>query len=341
MRSYLVLLIVSALTILSACSPKSSSLYLPAVQKMDQQVEDPNAVYFDPQVDILFVVDSSGSMQTHQSNLISNIDLFINAFLKNSILDYNVGVVTTDMCTKSTEKYCGGELVASGGLPFVNRKTVNASAILRTNLKVGINGSGTEMMFDPIYAALTRHLNVANKDFYRPNATLVTIFVTDAEDQSDRMNAGSLKNFLLQMKNNDAKKIISLGVLVPSSVNDCLRDDGTKPFEIETFLSFFPLSNQTSNILSLCSKTYGSELSKMANTIVDQIGHVIYLNRAPIMSSLRVTYGQINLPSDYKKGWSFDAKRNAIILGEEIDWTVQPSGSRVKIFYDAAKYDTK
>jgi hypothetical protein len=86
------LILASSILLLTACSPKSESLYLPPVQKLDQQVEDPNAVYFDPSVDILFVVDNSGSMGSHQTNLIRNIDLFVNAFLNNSILDYNIGV---------------------------------------------------------------------------------------------------------------------------------------------------------------------------------------------------------------------------------------------------------
>jgi hypothetical protein len=340
MKLYLVFNLILAALAFSACSPESTSLYLPPVQKLDQQVEDPNAVYFDPQVDILFVVDNSGSMSTHQSNLIKNIDLFTNAFLKNSILDYNIGVLTSDMCDFGGGDYCGGELVAKGGYPFVNRKTPNASFVLKTNLNLGINGSGTEMFFDPVYTALTTNLNTTNKGFYRPNSTLLIIFVTDAEDQSRKMNEISMKSFLLGLKNNDASKIISLGVIVPSSDNVCMRDAWDKPASIETLLSFFPLQTQT-NVLNLCSQTYGTELSKMANTIVNQIGRVIYLSRAPVMSSLKVTYGNVDLPSDFKKGWSYDAAKNAIILGDDIDWSVQPSGSRVKVFYDAAKYDTK
>lgn len=340
MKLNLVLRLVLASFVFAACSPESTSLYLPPVQKLDQQVEDPNAVYFDPQVDILFVVDNSGSMSTHQANLIKNIDLFTNAFLKNSILDYNIGVLTSDMCDFGGGDYCGGELVAKGGYPFVNRKTPNASFVLKTNLNLGIDGSGTEMFFDPLYTALTKNLTTTNKDFYRSTATLLVIFVTDAEDQSRKMNELSMKTFLLGLKNNDATKIISLGVLVPSSDNSCARDAWDKPVALETFLSFFPLQTQT-NVLNLCSATYGTELSKMANTIVNQIGRVIYLSRAPVMSSLKVTYGAIDLPNDVKKGWIYDLKQNAIILGDDVDWSVQPSGSRVKVFYDAAQYNTK
>ncbi len=344
MKNILISALVLSTVFMIACSPPSTPLYLAPVQKLDQQVEDPNAVYFDPRVDILFVVDNSGSMSVHQSNLIRNVDLFTNAFLKNSILDYNIGVLTTDMCDGGfggTSNFCGGQLVSIGGYPFVNRKTPNASAVLKANLDLGTDGSGTEMVFDPVHAALTKYVNTVNKDFYRDTASLVIIFVTDAEDQSRFMNTLSMKNFLLQLKNNDAKKIITLGVIVPSNTaTRCDRDGGIGPAKIESLLAIFPLQNQ-SNVLNLCSQTYGSELSTMASIIVNQIGRVIYLSRAPIIQTLRVAYGSIDLPMDDLTGWKFDNKNNAIILGDKIDWSSQPVGSRVKVFYDAAKYDTK
>jgi hypothetical protein len=345
MNKKLLLGVIFSGLLFTSCSPESTSLYLPGVQKLDQQVEDPNAVYFDPRVDILFVVDNSGSMSGHQNNLIRNVDLFTNAFLQNKILDYNIGVLTTSMCDGfggGGSRYCGGELVANGGYRYVNRQTPNASFVLKANLDLGTDGSATEMVFDPVYLALTQHLNSINKGFYRDTATLVVIFVTDAEDQSRRNNSLTMKSFLLGLKNNDAKKIITLGVVVPSSVNDrtCARDAYEKPVDIENLLAIFPLPNQ-SNVLSLCSTTYGAELSKMASIIVNEIGKVISLSRAPIFESIRVTYGNADLPMDFKKGWSFNAKRNEIILGDEIDWSSQPVGSRVKVFYNAAKYDLK
>jgi hypothetical protein len=322
--------------VLASCSPKGENLYLQGVEQKNFQIEDPNAVYFDPAVDILFVVDNSGSMDTHQQNLIKNIDLFTNAFLNNSVLDYNIGVISTDMELGGADT--DGKLVGVGGSNIVSRNTPNAINVLKNNLDLGTYGSSSEMVFDPVYAALSKHVNNANKGFYRSNATLVTIFVTDAEDQSMIMSPTKLQTFLLSLKNGDASKIISLGVIVPSGVNNCDRDAGADPVDIETFLNFFPLKTQT-NILNLCSPTYGSELSALASNIVNQIGSVIYLNKLPKAGTLKVTYGAIDLPLDYKKGFSYDAARNAVILGRDIDWRSQPSGSRIKVFYDAVKFD--
>ncbi len=336
MKNCLLLILVTSVGLFSACSPKSTPLYLTPVY-IKEEVQAQEADYEDPVVDILFVVDSSGSMGSHQTNLVQNIDLFTNVFLLNSKIDYHIGVLTTDMCDAfSASKYCGGELVSEGKLPFITRKTLNASSILKQNLKVGTSGSGTEMVFDPVHTALTTKLATVNKGFYRKDATLVTIFVTDAEDQSQTNSADTLRDFLIKLKNGDASKIISLGVIVPSADSNCPRDAGTKPREIETFLSFFPLNTQT-NILNLCSTTYGAELSKMASSIVRQASKVIYLRRLPIMDTLSVKYGQIDLPMDYKKGWVYDTYRNAVILGDEIDWKSQPLGSVVKVYFEPVK----
>lgn len=334
MMKYLFLIL--SLYVFSACSPKSTPLYLTPVY-IKEEIQAQEADYEDPIVDILFVVDSSGSMGSHQTNLIQNIDLFTNVFLLNSKIDYHIGVLTTDMCDDfSPSKYCGGELVSEGKLTFVTRKTQNSSSILKQNLKVGTSGSGTEKVFDPVYTALSKKLNTTNTGFYRKEATLVTIFVTDAEDQSNQVNAENLRDFLIKLKNGDASKIISLGVIVPSADQTCPRDAGIGPRDIERFLSFFPLYTQT-NILNLCSKTYGAELSKMASSIIRQAAKVIYLRQRPILGTLLVKYGQAELPLDYKKGWSYDTYKNAVILGDDIDWKSQPLGSLIKVYFEPVK----
>lgn len=317
------------------CSPEAAKQYIRPSVEIDKQIEDPNAVYFDPQVDILFVVDNSGSMSSHQANLTNNISLFTNTFLQNSVLDYNIGVIVTgdDFTTSEGD----GKLINRGGKTFVNRLTLNSSVILEKNLAVGINGSGDEQVFDPTHLALTKHLTGFNAGFYRPTASLIVIFVTDAEDHSRTMNGVTMKDFLLRLKGNDPRKVLVFGVIIPTPEQNCTRDAFETPVRIESFLATFQLPN-LSNTLSLCSPNYGAELTKMADTIVNQIGSVILLAKLPDLKTLRVKYGSIDLPNDPAKGWSYSLEKNAVILGDQIDWTAQPSGSRVKVFYDAIKF---
>jgi hypothetical protein len=324
---------------LVACSPETPKAYLSPVVPNEKVIED-NTQVFDPKVDILFVVDNSGSMEAHQTNLARNVAQFTSTFTKSSALDYNIGIVTTEMPDMwgSPSRVCCGQLVGSPRI--VNKNTLGADQILARNFLVGTNGSSSEASFDPVVAALSSPLlNGWNVGFLRPDASLVVILMTDAEDQSTRTDALGLYNFLLNLKHKDASKILAYGVLAPTNnPQRCTRDEPFgSPLRIEKFLSM--VQNNKNNIMSICDPDYGSRLATMAKDIVDKVGNIIYLSRPPDFSSIRVSYGSVDLPEDYHKGWSFDPKMNAILLGDQINWSSQPSGSRIKVFYNAAKFD--
>lgn len=305
-----------------SCSEKSDKAFLVPTSKT---VVDTDTV-FDPKVDILFVIDDSGSMSGHQANLAANIGLFTSVFLTKSVLDYNIGVITTSVEAE-------GHL--NGTTRFVTKGTVNANQVLADNITVGINGSGAEapfattlMAFDP--AALSG----ANSGFLREDAALIVIFITDAEDQSQSITAQKLLNDLLLIKKGDKRKLLAFGAIIPSNntLPNCDRDDGsTTPRKIEEFLGIVP--NAPNNILNLCSPDFGTPLAGFASEIVERTGLTIYLTRQPDVDTIKVIYGEAELPNDPDVGWTFDTSRNAIQLGSKIDWESQPSGSRVKVFY--------
>lgn len=322
----------------ASCSPPTPKAYLKPNMPEEKVIQD-NTQVFDPKVDILFVVDNSGSMSTHQRNLAANVAKFTSTFTKSSVLDYNIGVLTTDMEGQSwgARKACCGQLV--GNVRVVNKNTPGADQILASNFVVGIDGSAEEKSFDPVMAALTPpNLTGWNNGFYRQDAALAVIFLTDAEDQSENTNPQGLYNFLLNLKGGNASKVLGYGVIVPTNdTTDCDRDEyRTTPFRIETFLGL--VTNHKANIMNLCDPDYGTRLASLAKDIVDNVGNIIYLDRPPDVKSIRVTYGAIDLPKDYEKGWSFDIEKNAIMLGSKIDWSMQPSGSRVKVYYSAAEF---
>lgn len=339
MKTSLKFLALSAVIALAACSPEATKQTVKAYLPEEKIVED-NTQIFDPTVDILFVVDNSGSMSSHQNNLANNIALFTSTFTKNSILDYNIGVVTTDMNSTSWNGGgvdCCGKLY--GNVRVVNKNTPDINRTLGRNFLVGTNGDYQEKSFDPVISALSAPLNNGwNAGFYRQNASIAVIFITDAEDQGSTSPAG-FYNFLVNMKNGDKNKVLGYGVLVPTweSNRNCTRDDASeKPNKIEEFLSYVKNGAGGTNVLSLCALDYGTQLAGLAKDIVEQVGNVIYLNRMPDVTSIRVLFGSTQLPADPDYGWSFDPARNAVILGDKIDWSSQPSGSRVKVLFNAA-----
>jgi hypothetical protein len=327
------LLLAFILTGAFGCSKKASRAYLPPYAP-EKSVTDSTSDVFDPKADILFVIDNSGSMDTHQQNLARNIDLFVSEFLKTSIIDYNIGVVTTD--TDGVVQPCCGKLV--GNYRFVNKATPNANSVLKQNLLVGTMGSGIEA---PFYAASLAidpgMMSGYNAGFIRKDATLTVIFITDAEDQS-RISGTDLLTKLLALKNGDKSKILAYGAIVPTGATNCDRDQYyTTPKRIEEFLSLVPNGGGGGNIVSLCATDYGQRLANFALQIVQQVSSQIFLSRLPNIKTLQVFYGNSELPRDVRKGWAYSPELNAILLGDQINWASQPPGSRVEVRYKEAR----
>lgn len=317
----------------AGCSPEVPKL-IPrpdrSLEKIDGDTSGGLEV-FEPSVDILFVVDNSGSMSFHQANLIKNIDKFVGAFTKRTNINYHIGVITSSMGYRSRSAECCGKL---NGIPaYVDRTTTDGITVLSRNLRAGTDGSTTEMFFDPVVAALSSPMiDNDNAGFLRKEAHLAIVFITDAEDQSSDHNLKETYDFLVNLKGNKAK-VLSYGVIVPSSVDNCPRDQGDAPVKIEEFLNLMP--NAGHNEYSLCDPEFGTHVAQIANDLVRYVGNLIFLSRPPVLQSIHVKFGTQEILRDVKRGWSFDSAQNAIVFGDDVVWTEQATGTKVKVYYEA------
>lgn len=313
--------------LLVSCSKEAPKLAFDPSTSPKNKYEGEANETFHPKVDVLFVVDNSGSMASHQALLASNIDLFVNKFIQAGTLDFHVGVVTTDV----DNPMFSGRLV--GNPKFVENNTHDAVKALAQNLLVGTNGSGWERSFEPVRLALSNPLlDGQNAGFYRDDAHLAIIFLTDAEDQSDMTPSGFL-DFLKGLKPR-TDRILAYGAIVPSTdTSGCPRDEGTPPTKIEFVLN--AVSNAGKNVMSLCDPQYGDKLSEMTDDLINRIGRTIYLKRRPILSTVKLIYGKLVVPREAHTGWAYNPQENTIILGSQINWASEPPGTKLKIIYDA------
>ena len=142
-------------------------------------------------VDILWVVDNSGSMQTSQTNLASNFNSFIQDFVTLNY-DFRMAVTTSDTWFEqynSNSLYNSrwrtgnrtGASPSNSGVFVMTKDTPSLNSVFTTNAQVGLNGNGDERAF----ASLRRSLsNTLNADFRRNNAFLAIVIVSDEEDFS-------------------------------------------------------------------------------------------------------------------------------------------------------------
>ena len=337
MRIYGVLLLS---VVIGCSSPESPKLIpKPVIQK---GISEKSIVNRSGKVDILFVIDNSGSMGTYQTNLSNNISKFVNIFFSGAIIDYHIGVLSTDADVSTwagatPNPTCCGKL--QGTPVFIDKNTPNAGVDLSARMVLGTSGSATEQSFEPIRLALSEPLaSTVNAGFLRPDAYLAVIFITDAQDQST-ISPEDFHSFLVGIKGSK-DKILSYAAIIPTSYGDqpnCYRDTGN-PTRIETFMSM--TANAGDNVYNLCDPDFGDKLAGVATSIQSRVVEAIYLDRAPIIESIEVMYGSQVIPKDPAKGWSYDASMNAIYLGKDVVLdTTQPEGTKIRVEANYTTYD--
>jgi hypothetical protein len=212
-------------------------------------------------VDILFVVDNSGSMAIHQKNLADNISVLIAEFEKVADLDYQIGVITSDCDFSNT---CGK---FQGSTKVITPSSVS---LLSASLLVGTNGSGYEKFFDPVVAALSEpNLSTDNVGFLRTDARLALVFITDAEDQSAKASPQDTVLFLTNLKGSLDNISVYGAYVSPSTDPKICMPQTTQP--AQRMEEFFSLTN--AKTFSLCDANFGKRLSEMGQDIVTNVNH--------------------------------------------------------------------
>lgn len=160
---------------------------------------EPNAV------DVLWVIDNSGSMRTELQALAGSFQTFISSFV-NLRLDYQIGIITTDMDRSGHQ----GQLVG----PVITDNTPNPTVAFSDQTTLGADGSGTERGMDATMAALSSPLiEGANVGFLRPDANLAVVVVSDEDDDSD-VEPDAFVTWLQELKP-DANMVSFSGMVGP------------------------------------------------------------------------------------------------------------------------------
>lgn len=122
-----------------------------------------------PVLDVLWVVDNSGSMNPHQTNLASNIGSFMTAFTASGA-DYHMAVITTDTWAFSS---------------IVTPYSPDPEGELSSLVVTGVMGAGMEKGVEMAYRSLSSSAAAGpGGSFFRADAKLIVIFVSDEPDHS-------------------------------------------------------------------------------------------------------------------------------------------------------------
>jgi hypothetical protein len=169
----------------------------------------------DKKLDILWVVDDSGSMGPFQTSLANNFELFINDFIHRGI-DFQMGITTTDC---STVAKCGAAI--PGSLESLTAVYANANpqafiSTFKAHIKVGTKGSGIERGLRGAEKFLDRY--AAN--WFRGDSRLVIVFVSDEEDQSQQTVQYYLNRYLSEKSGMGADYVRAYSILNLGNCNN-------------------------------------------------------------------------------------------------------------------------
>jgi len=132
-----------------------------------------------PKVDVLWTIDNSCSMFDEQEELKDSFPSFMSYFT-DSGLDYHVGVVSTDLDNSSDQ----GKLRSAGGVTFIEEDTPNPVSVFAAMATLGISGSPNEKGLGATYLAIEVHADDENLGFYREEAAMHTVVISDENDQT-------------------------------------------------------------------------------------------------------------------------------------------------------------
>lgn len=227
------LLLGVGLLLSSACVQRDFRVLEPSSTK---EVKKSFAAVKPLPVDVLFVVDNSGSMEEEQANLARNFEAFISALSSSQGNDYRLAVVTTDIDSRGLDgPEIGGLMQASFAdtAPFQILRSDTSSCrpiaglkhgcfrgsgarvitsamarqdqidAFRSAVSVGTCGSGMEQGLEAMKLALTRTAAdcPGQPPFLREDANLVVVFVSDEEDSTPAPpDVATYVDFLVSLK---------------------------------------------------------------------------------------------------------------------------------------------
>ena len=213
-----------------------------------------------PPIDILFVVDTSGSMDEERRNLAQRIDGFLNQLNE---LDWQVAATTTDM-ENSYREHTQGKLTAFRENTYILDSSIDIAQELLGNKIQGFpRGGGNEKGIEAAHKAIERYVNreFPNEMFFRNEGHLAIVILSDEDENSSGRNIKYTPEQFLDYVNtafNIQKNITWHSIVKPSDG----RCGGTRETKYEQ------LSKLTNGITgSVCENDYANQLRNIGQSV--------------------------------------------------------------------------
>jgi hypothetical protein len=256
-------------------------------------------------VDILFIVDNSGSMGSNQTNFKNNFSSFMAVFSASGV-DYRIAFITTD-----SEQFVGSVITPADSDPVGL-----ADSIIDT---IGTSGSAMESGLYYSYLSTTSGYPASiGGGFLRDDAKLVLIYISDEPDHSSRnstMTEPDYAAWFYSLKS-AVNKIVAHAVAgdYPSG---CTSNGGAQFGD-----GYYDLVGLLGgSFMSICDSNWGTAMDTLARESIAQT--TFSLTEHAIDGTIEIEVNGV--PST---GWYYDEATNSVQFT-----TIPAEGSIIEITY--------
>lgn len=276
-----------------------------------------------PNVDIVWVIDNSGSMGEEQKAIIDNTSNFIERFSIRPYIRWKFGILSSDISNLKT--YQSGfdpkSEIAWNSVDPVKRFKEGVK-------KLGTNGDGYERFFEPVVESFAEY-----PTFLRPNSLLIVILVTDAKEQSSMTS----KEFLSEMATIKSSELFHVYGVFSAKDLGCSANELDESNVTYSGSKFEDVINATKGkYFALCADGFGENLVGIADDIVKLLQNPrILLKKRPLVNTIKVFYKDQELPGGAKENgaiWTYDYEMNAIVF-HTLDFAPEQD-AQVEVVYD-------
>jgi len=266
-------------------------------------------------VDILWMVDNSGSMDDEQAALAYNFDVFIRNFLIRTI-DFKMAIITTD----GRDRYSGVMINPTDTLTSIQAASNEQQFIsdFERYIQVGVNGSSNETGLKTSYSFFNRYTS-----FLRPDAYLIVVILSDEEDKSPLSTQEYTHFFQAQKSNPGMVKVYSIvntqsicenttSQYINYSSTSLYQNGGCLVESIDVGERYMEVSTATGGIISNIHDDFHQILSMMGGKIID-LTDSFALSKIPIdANNIVVRINDILVSA----GWQYDSTSHTIKFNE-------------------------
>ncbi len=283
---------------------------------VDVFFQDPPA-----QVDVLLVVDNSGSMAGWQYLVGLRFDEFLSFFLEADI-DYQIGVTTTTVHDGWVTDDCvfpePGHLVDD---TWITTTTPDATAVFGDMVRVGDCGSADERGLEAARMALSEEMLFGgpNEGFIRSQADLSIVFVSDEQDFS-RDPVHEYLNHFYGLKGERSREGFNASALVITDAQDCIVS-GVDPLTEGT--RYVAAAQQTGGVVGNMCNTVFEEIFTDISQAASRVRDTWFLSEEPKVETIAVSVDDRDVPCDagewtYARATDLDGQdRPAIVFGRD------------------------